>query len=416
MHKKIFKHTVDAHYHLRDLVIATPTIRNLYISDVYGANVFLKREDLQVVRSYKLRGAFNKMRSLEHSKDKIVFCASAGNHAQGVAYSCAVLNVKGKIFMPVTTPNQKIKRVKYYGKHWIEVVLVGDSYDDTYKIAHARCEAEQGVFIHPFDDEQVIAGQGTVGLEILNSLSSVSIDYIFVPVGGGGLLSGIVTVFKELSPHTKIIGVEPAGAASMKAAMEQGHVVELDSIDGFVDGAAVKKVGKLPFEIVKDYIDDLVAIPEGKVCTTLLTLYNEDAIVVEPAGALSIAALRFYADEIKGKNVVCIVSGGNNDIVRMEEIKERSLLYEGLKHYFVVQLPQRPGALRFFISEILGPEDDISYFQYSKKNSRERGPVIIGIEVKNKSDYQVLIDKMKLHNIAFSYLNNTPDLFTHLIG
>lgn len=416
MQQKIFKRTIEAHYHLRDLVTATPTVRDAYISEVYQASVFLKREDLQVVRSYKLRGAFNKMRLLPHPKEKMVYCASAGNHAQGVAYSCAVLNVKGKIFMPVTTPNQKIKRVKYFGKNWVEVVLVGDTYDDASKIAHAECEAANGVFIHPFDDPDVIAGQGTVGLEILNSLSSVTIDYIFVPVGGGGLLSGIVTVFKQLSPNTKIIGVEPAGAASLRASLDKGEVVELPSVDGFIDGAAVKRVGELPFQIVRDQLYDLVAIPEGKVCTTLLTLYNEAAIVVEPAGALSVAALRFFADEIRGKNVVCIISGGNNDIVRMEEIKERSLLYEGLKHYFIVQLPQRPGALRFFISEIMGPDDDISYFQYSKKNSRERGPVVIGIEVKQKSDYQVLVDKMTQHNIAFTYLNNTPDLFTHLIG
>ena len=258
-----------AQLNLNTIVETTPLQRNNNLSNRYGANVFLKREDLQVVRSYKIRGAYNKISGLtDEERERGVVCASAGNHAQGVAYSCAVLNVKGKIFMPVTTPNQKIKRVKYFGKQWVEVVLVGDTYDDASKIALAACEAEQGVFIHPFDDPDVIAGQGTVGLEILNSLSSVTIDYLFVPVGGGGLLSGIVTVFKQLSPNTRIIGVEPAGAASLKASMDKGEVVELPSVDGFIDGAAVKKVGELPFQIVKDQLYDLVAIPEGKVCTT----------------------------------------------------------------------------------------------------------------------------------------------------
>lgn len=415
MDKTLFEQTTDAYTHLKGIVNHTPTLHNITLSTQYQANIYLKREDLQIVRSYKLRGAYNKMRKIEHREGKTCYCASAGNHAQGVAYSCAILKIKGKIYMPNTTPKQKIKKVKQYGGEWVEIVLCGDTYDDAYNSAYNDCEQHNGTFIHPFDDKEVIAGQGTVAIEILNDIST-PIDYLFVPIGGGGLVSGIITVFKQLSPQTKIIGVEPSGAASMNEAIKQGKVVALDTIDSFVDGAAVKKVGQIGFETVQHNLNDLLLVPEGCVSSTILSMYNEDAIVVEPAGALSIAALRQYKEEIKGKTVVCILSGGNNDIIRTEEIKERSLLYEGLKHYFIVQFPQRPGALRLFLSEILGENDDISYFQYAKKNSKESGPVVIGIELKDPADFHTLIQRMKTQQFSFTYLNDKPDLFTHLIG
>lgn len=401
---------------LKDVAFHTPLMRNTNLSEKYDSNIFLKREDLQVVRSYKLRGAFNKMYHLDTvNKGKGVVCASAGNHAQGVAYSCKMLGVKGMIFMPITTPKQKVKQVQVFGKEWVEVVLVGDTFDDSY-VESMKYANDKGLqFIHPFDDEQIIAGQGTVGLEILED-SKNTIDYLFVPVGGGGLAAGIVTVFKQLSPSTKIIGVEPKGAPSMKTSIQNAHNITLDSIDKFVDGAAVKRVGEITFEICKDYLTEMIAIPEGQVCSTILSLYNEEAIVVEPAGALTISALTDYKEEIKDKNVVCIVSGSNNDIMRTEEIKERSLFYEGLKHYFLVQFPQRPGALRTFVCDVLGPNDDITYFQFSQKNNRESGPVVIGIELKYKEDFESICERMKKYNFTYEYLNENLTLYTQLIG
>ena len=412
----LFHEVVEAHNRLKEVVAHTPLMRNNNLSELYDCELFLKREDLQLVRSYKLRGAYNKMSTLDEPSKKIgIVCASAGNHAQGVAYSCRLLQVKGKIFMPITTPKQKISQVQLYGREWVEIILFGDTFDDAYHQALKICTAEKSIFIHPFDDEQVIAGQATVGMEILDSIKK-EIDYIFAPIGGGGLISGLITVFRKLSPNTKIIGVEPEGAASMKVSLEKGAVTELDFIDKFVDGAAVKRVGDLTFETVKGCISDIVLVPEGKVCTTILKLYNEEAIVVEPAGALSISALDFYKDQIKGKTVVCVISGSNNDILRTEEIKERSLLYEGLKHYFILQFPQRPGALKQFVSEILGPTDDITYFQFSQKTNRESGPAVIGIEVKKREDFDKVKTQMTENNFKFTYLNETPDLFTHLIG
>jgi len=259
-----------------------------------------------------------------------------------------------------------------------------------------------------------MAGQGTVGIEIMEQLS-VPLDMIFVPVGGGGFISGLGSYLKTVSPSTEIIGVEPEGAPSMKLSLEKGERITLDKFEKFVDGAAVATIGKLNFDIARDVIDDMILIPEGKVCTTILQLYNESAIVVEPAGALSISALDFYADKIKGKNVVCVISGGNNDITRTEEIKERSLLYEGLKHYFIIRFPQRAGALRDFLNEVLGPEDDITHFEYTRKNSRENGPALIGIETKSKQDYLALMERMKLNKINYTHVNESPDLFHFLI-
>lgn len=301
-----------------------------------------------------------------------------------------------------------------FGREHIEIMLVGDTYDDASNAAKKYCEEQNATYVHPFDDMDVIAGQGTVGLEIFKD-ADIKIDYILLAIGGGGVAAGTSTVFKQLSPHTKIIGIEPEGAPSMKESIRAGHVVELDTIDKFVDGAAVKRVGDKTFEICKETLDDIILIPEGKVCTTILELYNESAIVAEPAGALTIAALDFMKEKIKGKNVVCLVSGGNNDITRTEEIKERSLLYEGLKHYFIIRFPQRAGALRNFLNNVLGEDDDITHFEYQKKTNRESGPVLLGIELKRKEDYESLITRMEDHKIQFQLLNEKPDLFTFLV-
>lgn len=412
----LFQSIQQAQQELANVVPATPLKENLNLSEEFDATILLKREDLQVVRSYKIRGAYNKMKSLtESEKTNGIVCASAGNHAQGVAYSCHLLQIQGKIYMPKTTPNQKVKQVQLFGKKWVEIVLTGDTFDDAYAKAVADANDNQKAFIHPFDDEKVIAGQGTVGLEILEQHQQ-PIDYVFVPIGGGGLASGLSTVFKHLSPNTKIIGVEPQGAPSMKTSIANQANTPLETIDKFVDGAAVKQVGDQTFVICQKNLDDIVLVPEGKVCTTILRLYNEEAMVVEPAGALTIAALDFYKDQIKGKTVVCVVSGSNNDIERTAEIKERSLLYEGLMHYFMIQFPQRPGALKEFVNAILGPDDDITYFQFAKKNSREVGSVVVGLEVKNPNDILAIKENMKKMGFVYQYLNEKQDLFTQLIG
>jgi threonine dehydratase len=412
----LFKTVQQAQKQLEGVISPTPLIENLNLSEEFGATILLKREDLQIVRSYKIRGAYNKMCTLNESeKEQGIICASAGNHAQGVAYSCNLLKIMGKIYMPKTTPKQKVKQVQLFGKNYVEIVLTGDTFDDAYAKSVEDATQNNKAFIHPFDDLEVIAGQGTVGLEILDTYHE-PIDYVFIPIGGGGLASGLSTVFKQLSPNTKIIGVEPKGAPSMKTSIANHKNTPLDTIDKFVDGAAVKQVGDLTFEICQKNLEDIILVPEGKVCTTILRLYNEEAMVVEPAGALTIAALDFYKEEIKGKTVVCIVSGSNNDIERTAEIKERSLLYEGLMHYFMIQFPQRPGALKEFVNDILGPDDDITYFQFAKKNSREVGSVVVGLELKNSNDIHAIKKNMDTKGFEYQYLNERHDLFTQLIG
>ncbi|MFT3679174.1 MAG: threonine ammonia-lyase [Ferruginibacter sp.] len=405
---------IGASLRLKKVVNKIPIQLNRNLSKKYQCNVYLKREDLQVVRSYKLRGAYNMMSSLPAEQlQKGVVCASAGNHAQGFAYSCRKLNVKGVVFMPVVTPNQKINQTKMFGEDFIEVKLTGDTFDDCAVAAKKFTEENGMTFIPPFDDHRIIEGQGTVGLEILEELSDI--DYLFVPVGGGGLSAGVGAYFKTYSPKTTIIGLEPEGAPAMYEALKAGKPVTLDNIDRFVDGAAVKRVGDLTFSICKDVLDDMHLVPEGKACTTILKLYNEDAIVVEPAGALSIAALDDYVNEIKGKTVVCIVSGSNNDIDRMQEIKERSLQYEGLKHFFLVRFAQRPGALKEFVNHVLGPNDDIVRFEYMQKHNKETGPALVGIELRSKDDYDVLLSNMKEYQIDYTELNKNDTLFGYLV-
>ena len=410
-------HTLDfnaASERLKGIVKRTPLEFNAGLSSRFNANIYLKREDLQIVRSYKLRGAYNKISSLP--QDALlngVVCASAGNHAQGVAYSCKKLNIKGVIFMPEITPKQKVKQTYMFGGDNVEVVLVGDTFDDCLKEALAYSAAKSATFIPPFDDEKVIEGQGTVGVEIFEDLPDL--DVVIMPVGGGGLASGVSAYLKTVKPDVKLIGVEPLGAPSLTAAIEKGGPFTLDEIDRFVDGAAVKRIGHITYQYCKDLLHQMHLIPEGQICTTILKLYNEDAIVVEPAGALSIAALDQLKEQIAGKTVVCIVSGGNNDIERMQEIKEKSLLFEGLKHYFIVRFPQRPGALKLFVNEVLGPQDDITRFEFIKKTNKENGPALVGIELTNKNDYSSLLQRMKDFKFEIIELNQDQTLFEYLV-
>ena len=405
----------EAKKRISKVTLLTPLAPSFTYSRKFKANVALKREDLQQVRSYKIRGAYNKIASLPKEQlEKGVICASAGNHAQGVAFACNNLQTKGVIFMPVTTPRQKVEQTQMFGGEWVEVILQGDTFDDSYKEAVIKGAEESLVFIHPFDDEKVIEGQGTIALEILEQ-ATAPIDYIFAPLGGGGLLAGLSSVFKQLSPQTKVIGVEPEGAASMTSSLQEGKVVELTTIERFVDGAAVQKVGSRNFDLCRENLHQMVTVPEGKICQTILDLYNQDAIVAEPAGAMALSALDLFAEEIEGKNVVCILSGGNNDITRTAEIKERALLYAGLKHYFIVRFPQRAGALKEFVETVLGKNDDITHFEYSKKHHRENGPAVVGIELNDPLDFEPLVQRMKDHNFYGQYLNNNPDLFQFLI-
>lgn len=397
-----------------EVAIKTPFMKHRALSDKYGAKIFLKREDMQVVRSFKIRGAYNKMRSLDQAvAAKGIVCASAGNHAQGVALSCAELRIKGKIYMPNPTPSQKVKKVRQFGKEWIEVILTGDSFDDAFAMADKDSTKNGLAFIHPFDDEQVIAGQGTIGVEMIEQ-TPVPLDILLVAVGGGGLVSGVGSYFKQVSPQTKIVAVESVGAPALHQSLAAGSVVTLSQIDTFADGIAVKQIGTRTFDICRQVVDHSILVEEGKICSTILQLYNDEAIVVEPAGAISIAALDQLKEMIAGKNVGIIVCGGNNDVNRTQEITERALLYEGKKHYFIIRFPQRAGALRDFLN-VLGPNDDITHFEYTKKTNRVNGPALVGLELGSAQDYEPLIERMKAKNIDFQHINNNPMLFEMLV-
>ncbi|HCO67207.1 MAG TPA: threonine dehydratase [Dysgonomonas sp.] len=414
--KKYDLHIEEAAQKIRHIVRNTPLEYNHTLSNRFQANVYLKREDLQIVRSYKLRGAYNMMSSLSSALlAKGVVCASAGNHAQGVAYSCNHMKVRGVIFMPKITPKQKVEQTKMFGNGYVEIILVGDTFDESADAAKKYTQDHNMTFIPPFDDLRIIEGQGTVGMEIIEQFTEGKIDYLFIPHGGGGLCSGVGAYIKDHSPKTRVIGVEPAGAASMKAALKAGHPVTLENIDKFVDGAAVKRIGDITYSICEEVLDKVCLVPEGEVCSTILKLYNEDAIVAEPAGALSIAALSHYSSEIKGQNVVCIVSGSNNDINRMQEIKERSLIFEGLKHYFIVRFPQRPNALRDFVNQVLNEHVDIVRFEYMKKNERETGPALVGIELDSYTEYEKLWERMKQYGLDFTPLDPASDLGKYIV-
>ena len=396
----------------------TPLEINEKLSQKYGCTIYLKREDLQTVRSYKIRGAYCKISQLSmEEKSRGVVCASAGNHAQGVALCCKELQIKGVIYMPETTPKQKINMVKGFGEDWIEVVLKGDTFDEANKEGKEFALRNERVFIPPFDDEFVIAGQGTVAHEIWKQ-SDTEMDVIVTPVGGGGLAAGIISYLREVGSKTKVLGIEPHGAASMTEALKQGTPVALNHIDKFVDGASVKRVGDLNFDICKQGLEEMVLVEEGKICSTILEVYNSFGIVLEPAGALTIASLDQLAEKglIQGKKVVLIVSGGNNDITRTEEIRERSMFYEGLKHYFLIRFPQRPGALREFVTEVVGPEDDIVYFQFSNKTNRENGPAVVGVELKKREDVESIKKNLHQKSFQFEYLVPNSLLFQQLIG
>lgn len=372
----------------------TELVRNDRLSALTGAHVLLKREDLQPVRSYKLRGAYHLMSSLSAAERAAgVICASAGNHGQGVAYACAHLGIRGKIFCPTNTPRQKRDRMLGLGGEWVELIFVGNTYDEAAAAAAAQAQATGAVKVHAFDDERTIAGQGTVAPEIVDQLGGAP-DVLLVPVGGGGLLAGCLTWLRERWPATRVIGIEPAGAASMQAALRLGRPVRLDQIDTFADGVAVRQAGSTTFPIISELGCEWATVPEGQICSEMLDLYQTDGVIAEPAGALAAASLRNAVQIDPGQSVVAIVTGGNNDISRYSEIVERSLVFEGRKHYFLVQFPQEPGALRGFLNDILGPEDDITLFEYVKRSNRELGPALVGIEMGDPLHLPVLLQRM----------------------
>jgi threonine dehydratase len=398
---------------MRSVFEATPLQRNAHLSQRFGAEIYLKREDLTPVRSYKLRGAFNAMRKVlaaDVSKDLFV-CASAGNHAQGVAYMCHHFGVKGVIFMPVTTPQQKIFKTKVFGGDAIEVRLVGDYFDDTLAASQAFCEEAGGTFLSPFDDEDVIEGQASVAVEIMQQLGRAP-DRVILPVGGGGLSAGALSYFGQ---NTDVTLVEPKGGASLTAALGAGHPVTLDKVDSFVDGAAVARIGEKTFERLSHVKpSDVVLAPEDRICTTILEMLNVEGIVLEPAGALAVDALQDVADQIKGKTVVCVTSGGNFDFERLPEVKERGQRYSGIKKYFILRLPQRPGALKEFLN-MLGPEDDIARFEYLKKSARNFGSVLIGIETKKPENFEHLYTQFEEAGMAFTDITNDEVLAQFVI-
>jgi threonine dehydratase len=405
----------EAAARLGKVVAKTPLQFSKRLSQLYDAQIYIKREDLQEVRSFKIRGAFNKISSLtDEEKKRGIVCASAGNHAQGVAWSCDALKIKGAIFMPAVSPNQKVEKVRHFGGEYVEVILTGETFDDAYAASQQYAKDHNAVYVHPFNDPFTIAGQGTIAKEINEELDG-KFDVVIAPIGGGGLISGISTYVKEKKPEAIIMGVEPAGAAEMYESLKQNKVVTLEKIDTFVDGCAVKTAGDMTFAIAKKNLEKIIVVPEGKVCTTMIELYQRDGIIAEPSGALSISALDDIASEIKGKIVVCILSGGNNDILRYPEIMERSLVYQGRKHYFIIEFAQKPGQLKKFLNEALGPTDDISRFEYIKKTNKEKGPALVGVELKNKEDLQPLIDNM--NKIGLNFHKLTPDqmLYGYLI-
>ncbi len=388
-----------AHDLLKKIVTRTPLQYNHRLSEKYGASVYFKREDQQIVRSYKIRGAYCNIYSLEPAqRQNGVVCASAGNHAQGFAYSCSLMQIKGYVFMPQVTPRQKIQRVQNFGGEWITIELVGNTFDEAAHVASKFCLENNMTYVHPFDNLHTIAGQGTVGYEILEDMPDVEV--IIAPIGGGGLISGVGAYLKSKKPAVQIIGIDPQGAPKMVEALKAGYPKTLEKIDNFIDGAAVKKVGDITFEFVKKYADKVIAVPEGKVCTNMIELYQSEGLTIEPAGAMSVAALDYLGDIIKGKKVVCIISGGNNDIARYPEVIDRSLIYEGLKHYFIVEFAQKPGELLRFLQKALGPTDDIIRFEYLKKTNKEFGPALVGIELSNKNDLEPLLERMREQNIV----------------
>ncbi|WP_102106840.1 threonine ammonia-lyase IlvA [Oceaniglobus roseus] len=401
---------------MRGLFPATPLQRNDFLSARYDADIWLKREDLSPVRSYKIRGAFNAMRKVraENPDQDLFVCASAGNHAQGVAFVCRHFDVKGVIFMPVTTPQQKIGKTRTFGGDNIEIRLVGDYFDDTLASAQAFCAEAGGHFLSPFDDEHVIEGQSSVAVEILADLDAPP-DLVIMPVGGGGLSSGMTRYFRLMSPGTALVYVEPAGGASLTAALAAGEPVTLPKVDSFVDGAAVARIGQRTFSVLSGVPpEDVLTAPEDRICITILEMLNVEGIVLEPAGALSINVLDDLAERIRGRRVVCVTSGGNFDFERLPEVKERAQRFSGVKKYFILRLPQRPGALRDFL-EMLGPDDDISRFEYLKKSARNFGSVLIGIETSSAANFTTLLAKLDAADFVYQDITSNQTLAEFLI-
>lgn len=409
---------------LRGIVRRTPLSRSDRLSDELGVDVYLKREDMQKCRSFKVRGAYARMSALTPAeRQRGVVCASAGNHAQGVAYACAHLGVRGTIYLPSNTPLQKRRRIATIGGDWVEQVIVDGTFDKANALAQEAARSSGRVYVHPYDDPVTIAGQGTIAVELLEQMPEDT-RVILVPVGGGGLIAGIATWVKSHRPSVRVVGVEPRGAASMRAALDNGSPVTLDSVDPFVDGTAVGRAGDLAFQVVSDLVDDVVVVPEGAVCTEMLELYQSEGVIAEPAGALASTAARAWlaspaqrralmGDE--GGAVICLVSGGNNDLTRYSEVMERSLRHEGLRHYFLVSFPQRPGALRMFLEDILGPGDDIVHFEYTKKNNRDTGPALVGIDLSRREDIDGLRRRMDASPLHVEEISAGSELFRLLI-
>lgn len=401
---------------LRALFEPTPLLRNDHLSDRYGADIWLKREDLTPVRSYKLRGAFNAMRHAKGGPGVHFVCASAGNHAQGVAYACRHFGAKGTIFMPVTTPRQKIDKTRHFGGDAIEIVLNGDYFDQTLKAAQEYTAQQGATFLSPFDDARVIEGQATVALEMLAQMDGPP-DLVVLPVGGGGLAAGITSLLAERAPAAEFAFVEPMGGTSLHAALVAGEPVTLPRVDNFVDGAAVARIGDLPFAMLARFApEDVIAAPEDRISATMVEMLNTEGIVLEPAGALAIDALRDLSDRgrLAGRRVVCIVSGGNFDFVRLPEVRERSQRWAGLKKYFILRLPQRPGSLREFLN-LLGPDDDIARFEYLKKSARNFGSVLIGIETTAPANLSALSDRLAQAGFDWRDITGDPVLSEFLI-
>jgi threonine dehydratase len=398
---------------LAGVVTRTPLERNERLSELAGGEVWLKREDLQPVRSYKLRGAYNLMAQLDDTTSGVV-CASAGNHAQGVAYACAALGIKGRIFLPRTTPRQKKDRIAAIGGPWIDIVIEGDTYDDCAAVAKASAEESGARLVPAFDDLQTIAGQGTVAVEIIDQLGREP-DQVVIPVGGGGLLAGVAGWLGEKYPGVAITGVEPVGAESMRAALDAGGPVDLAKLDSFVDGAAVRRVGEVTYPLVRDSGAELVALEPGAICAEMISLYQTDGIIAEPAGALATGTLGTVVRPEPGSTTVCVVSGGNNDVSRYAEILERALVWEGMKHYFLIEFPQEPGVLRRFLDEVLGPDDDVTLFEYVKRSNRETGPALVGIELGDRAGLPGLLARLNHSPLRIEPIDPDGPVFRFLL-
>ncbi|WP_125708877.1 threonine ammonia-lyase IlvA [Companilactobacillus zhongbaensis] len=408
----------NAYRVLKPVVEHTPLQHSEYLSQKYGCQVYLKREDLQQVRSFKIRGAYYAIHQTpEADRKRGVVCASAGNHAQGVAWTSREMDLPATIFMPTTTPQQKVDQVKFFGGENVTIKLVSDTFDEANEAANQFCEQNQQTFIAPFDNLNTMAGQGSLAVEVFDDAAekNLDVDFLFAAIGGGGLISGVSTHTKAVSPQTTVVGVEPSGARSMAQAFSVDHPVNLDKVDTFVDGAAVKKVGQLTYNTCQKYVDRLVSVPEGLDSQTILEVYSKLAIVAEPAGALSIAALEVYKDQLPGKTVVCVVSGGNNDINRMQEMEEKSLVYQGLQHYFLVSFAQRAGALREFVNVVLNPDDDITKFEYTKKVNSSEGPVLLGIRLGQAENLGQLLDRLTKFDPNYTNLRDNPQLYRMLV-